>query len=89
MAQYKRKPVVIDAIQWTGDNYEEMSVFAYTPGETGMGGWQMKEDVKYLRLHTTSGLVLCAPTDWVIKNPSGQFYPCKNGPFEKTYEAVD
>ena len=28
--KYRRKPVVIDAIQWTGDNYHE--VFEFTEG---------------------------------------------------------
>ena len=78
---YRKKPVVIEAVQWTGENHAEMcefidpEVFEIIP-RVG------------LVIHTLEGDHHASPGDYIIKGVSGEFYPCKPDIFAKTYEAV-
>ena len=76
---YRKKPVVIEAIQWTGENHAEMcefidpEVFEIIP-RVG------------LLIHTMEGDHHASPGDYIIKGVNGEFYPCKPDIFAKTYE---
>ena len=78
---YRKKPVVIEAVQWTGENHAEMcefidpEVFEIIP-RVG------------LVIHTLEGDHHASPGDYINKGVSGEFYPCKPDIFAKTYEAV-
>jgi len=80
MGQYRKRPVVIEAIQYTGENKREVLEFthfsAYTTTEQRMV------------IQTLEGNHICSPGDWVIKGVAGEFYPCKPDIFEVTYESV-
>lgn len=44
--KYRKKPVVIEAIQWTGDNYAEVATFASDRGGMVLGvpgAWTLVE----------------------------------------------
>ena len=77
---YKKKPVVIEAVQWTGENRAEMcefidpEVFEIIP-RVG------------LVIHTLEGDHHASPGDYIIKGVNGEFYPCKPDIFIKTYES--
>jgi len=88
--KYRKKPVVIEAILYTGKNGFEISKWsnnlAYQspvlePSENNPGG-------SYLQIKTLEGIMTASPGDWIIKGISGEFYPCKPDVFEKTYEPV-
>lgn len=76
---YKKKPVVVEAVQWTGENHAEMcefidpEVFEIKPKEG-------------LIIHTLEGDHHASPGDYIIKGVNGEFYPCKPDIFAKTYE---
>ena len=78
---YRKKPVVIEAVQWTGENHAEMcefidpEVFEIKPKEG-------------LIIHTLEGDHHASPGDYIIKGVNGEFYPCKPDIFAKTYEPV-
>ena len=78
---YRKKPVVVEAIQWTGENHAEMcefidpEVFEIKPKEG-------------LIIHTLEGDHHASPGDYIIKGVNGEFYPCKPDIFAKTYEPV-
>lgn len=78
-SKYRKLPIEIEAIQWTGDNYEEVSIFIN----------------KTLRINqheiidTLEGIMRVDINDWIIKGVNGEFYPCKPDIFEKTYEPVE
>ena len=79
--KYMKKPVVISALQWTGDNILEMCSF------TG------KEDNKLLKndelyIDTLEGTMHASVGDYIVCGVDGEFYPCKPDIFEKTYEIV-
>lgn len=82
MAKYRKKPVVIDAVLWTGANLTEVLVFM----ETGKAS--MSEDGQ-LHIHTLEGSMHAHSGDYIIKGVKGEFYPCKPDIFAATYELVE
>lgn len=82
MAKYRTKPVEIEAIQWTGDNIDEIWE---TFGNAGIG-----VGINILFLTTADGnLVHCEIGSWVIPdNRPETFYPCNDDYFQKKYEVI-
>lgn len=78
--QYRKKPVVISAVQWTGENFDEVRSFMKG------NGWERMGDV--MRIHTLEGKMRADKGDYIIKGVNGELYPCKPDIFEKTYEEV-
>jgi hypothetical protein len=86
---YRKKPVEIQAVQFTGtgDSCTAVTEFlggSHAPGHrwkatTYDGGW----------IVTLEGEMEFRPGDWIIRGVAGEFYPCKPDIFEATYEAVD
>lgn len=76
--KYKKKPVIVEAIQWTGDNTKEILDFCPIAIERKT----------YLCIPTLEGNHLADKGDFIIKGVKGEFYPCKPDIFEKTYEEV-
>lgn len=79
--KFRKKPVVIDAILWTGTNLVEALQFV-TTGDVG------KSDDRFV-IKTLEGDMSAAPGDWIIRGVQGEFYPCKPDIFAATYEPVD
>jgi hypothetical protein len=83
--RYRKKPVEVEAIQFTGSNC--IAVLAF------MGD---REAVYNLDIHTTDnpvihtleGQLTASPGDWVIRGINGEYYPCKPDIFAATYEPV-
>jgi hypothetical protein len=92
--KFRKKPVVIEAIQWNNLNYKEISEFvgitlapdleSETAYLAGKGAPTFS-----LSIPTLEGKMKAMPNDWIIKGVNGEFYPCKPYIFEKTYEAVN
>lgn len=76
---YKKKPVVIQAVIWTGENREEIMEFAN-------GSNYFTDDLKTLNIKTLEGNLKADIGDYIIKGIKGEFYPCKPDIFEQTYE---
>lgn len=76
--QYRKKPVVIEAVQWTGDNRSE--IFAF------VGKFAVWGDVSGMMIKTLEGQHIASVGDYIIKGVNGEFYPCKPEIFEKTYD---
>lgn len=83
MAQYRKKPLLVDAVQYTGDNVKE--VFE----EFGKDGILVARE-GHLILTTTHGdPAPCRAGDWVVPDSQpGTFYPIKPDVFAATYEPV-
>ena len=82
MAKFRKKPVVVDALQWLGLNTDEAVAFA---GEALCQG----NDEYKLGINTLEGTMFANVGDWIIKGVKGEFYPCQPDIFEDTYEAVE
>ena len=81
LAKYRKKPVVIDAVIWNGDNFDEVAAF-YPKAFKDI------DDKSYIVIDTLEGCMLASVGDYIIKGVNGEFYPCKPDIFEKTYEEV-
>ncbi len=80
--KYRRKPIVIEAIQWTGDNTNEVLGF-------GKGKIKYRRFIdEELYVKTLEGELRASKGDYIIKGVRGEFYPCKPDIFEKIYEEV-
>lgn len=80
--KYKKKPVVIEAIQYTNDpdNLEKLRKFVIC-------GFTKNKD-NTLTVPTLEGEHIASIGDYIIKGVEGEFYPCKPRIFKKTYEEV-
>ena len=77
--KYRKKPVVIEAIQYIGSNHDEIT--AFTEDRASLFG---KDNA--MEIPTLEGNHKCSIGDFVIKGVAGEFYPCKPDIFAKTYE---
>ncbi len=94
--KYRKKPVVIDAVQWTGKNHREMYDFL-TENTFKEEGMTVSEDHFYidhgkveggLIIRTLEGEHLATIGDFIIRGVQGEYYPCKEDIFHQTYELV-
>ena len=77
--KYRKKPVVIDAVLWTGENEKEVFDF--------MGWRNASHDQQHgLQIHTLEGTMDATIGDFIIKGVKGEFYACKADIFALTYE---
>lgn len=81
--KYRKKPVVIEAIQYTGDNIQEVW---YMFGAGEIYGPVENDPCAYIL--TLEGRMRCDVGDWIIQGVQGEFYPCKPDIFAATYEEV-
>lgn len=94
MAKYRKKPVEIEAVQWTGKNQREMFDFLTNEEKTEeymtASGKNFYIDHSKVRggliILTLEGEHIASIGDYIIKGVAGEFYPCKLDIFEKTYE---
>ena len=90
MGKYRKKPVIIDAIQFqdTKEGIAEALRFL-GPNQAGYRRDSRTTHSWALRVLTLEGQMKCQPGDWLIRGIKGEFYPCKPDIFEATYELVD
>jgi hypothetical protein len=79
--KFRKKPVVIEAVQFTPENVDLLT--EWLPFQL-----VMTED-NGLHIPTLEGEMTGSVGDWIIKGVQGEFYPCKPDIFEATYEPAD
>lgn len=83
--KYRKKPVVIEAVQWDGD----AGLANRFIGEDYEKDWWYKErGSQSIIIPTLEGEHECRVGDFIIKGVKGEFYPCKSDIFEMTYDPV-
>ena len=78
--KYRKKPVVIEAMQWDGKDLLELRGFV---------GDAMLIVPGAVMIRTLEGDLRVSRDDYIIKGVQGEFYPCKPDIFEKTYEVCE
>lgn len=91
--KYRKKPVVVEAVQWTGLNLEEIKEFVgraltYIINDTAWKAGKGRPCV-YIKIRTLEGEMEVSEKDFIIKGVNGEFYPCKPDIFQKTYAPED
>ena len=82
MSRWRKKPVVIEAVQFTGHNDDEIAAFVGLAGRD-----PVDRDPSWI-IHTLEGDHMARVGDWIIRGVAGEFYPCKPDIFAATYEPV-
>lgn len=88
-AKYRKKPVVVEAILYTGSNHVEVQAFtgAFHFGPVASEDRDADPDITaevYDELHST--WVGVKDGQWVIRGVKGEFYPCDAEVFDATYD---
>ena len=94
MAKFRKRPVIIEAIQYLPSDKAEIESFVGVKLES-----KLSNETAYMAGMEPPSFILMIPTlespheasvgDWIIKGVQGEFYPCKPDIFEKTYEKVE
>ncbi len=91
MKKYRKKPVVIEAVQYNGKNGAEITRWSkdivfespvLEPTKDNPTG-------SYLQIETLEGVMSAIVGWWIIKEIMNEFYPCAPDIFKMTYEPVD
>ena len=83
MPKYRKKPVVIEAIQYK----REKNITTIQDFVGDILEYDPEENEYFIK--TLEGDLYLSKGDFIIKGVNGEFYPCKPDIFEKTYEPVD
>lgn len=99
MNKYRKKPVVIEALQLTKQNIREVYTFIYSEPDTknpissdrwyDYEGLVKAEGLKLKTLESDGETQTASIGDYIIKGIQGEFYPCKPDIFKATYDKVD
>ena len=98
--RYRKKPVVVEAMQLVGTNAETHAVYKWIEANTQGSFDPLSEEIPasgvsidpttgFFLIATLEGVMQAKPGDWIIRGVQGEFYPIKSDIFEATYERVD
>ena len=83
--KYRKKPVVIEAMQFKDQNGLEIVAWAHS----GKSPVTYHGNLNELHITTLEGVMVASKLDFIIQGVQGEFYPCKPDIFEATYELVE
>ena len=92
--KFRKKPVVIEAFKWTGDQNQTedpewiVEALFRKKFNTDVGAAQFIQinGVTKIQIYTLEGNMVAEPGDFIIRGVKGEIYPCKPDIFEATYE---
>lgn len=86
--KYKKKPIIIEAFRWTGDqNQTEDPEWIIEAIKQGIVQFKNSGTPDcFMTLVTPVGIMTASKGDYIIKGIKGEIYPCKLDLFEATYE---
>jgi hypothetical protein len=82
MGRYRKKPVVIEAVQYDGAFPLDFLGNDESVRAAGDGSAD-------LLIETLEGTMRAKPGDWIIRGVQGELYPCDAAIFFATYDAVE
>ncbi len=95
--QFRKKPVVVEAMQWTGDWHTLKDLCAWVnsyddPDDDHILTYEsfklsdVSDSISRVMVNTLEGPLQVSPGDWIVMGIAGEFYACKPEIFEVTYE---
>ena len=89
--KFRKKPVVIEAFQWTGDeNQLKDPIWICDAIRDGRVTLPSKGTPQVeMLIRTLEGVLIAQRGDWIIRGVKGEIYPCKPDIFEMTYEPAE
>lgn len=85
--KFRKKPVVIEAVEFTRNTWAEVLEFTNNTAHTIEIERHPNGKCTCI-IPTLEGQHIATEGDWIIKGVHGEFYPCKPDIFEKTYEPI-
>lgn len=87
MPKFRKKPVVIEAMQFT-DKASGAEILEWTDFKVTLAGHGTDDGgyIPIIEIETLEGLMIAAPGDWIIRGVKGELYPCKPDIFAATYD---
>jgi len=82
--KYRKKPVIIDAVQYDGTDESYFELLQFTKGDLI---WH--KELNCPLIETFEGTIAVSNNDYVVKDIKGKFYPWNPDIFETTYKAVN
>lgn len=89
MGRWRKQPLEIEAVQFSGDNWPEIARFLGEDEEQVEMVEPDPPDLPYLLITTPEGTMRADVGCWVIRGIKGELYACQNNIFHATYEAAD
>lgn len=87
MPKFRKKPVVIEAMQVPPEDDNWKEIIEWVTEKAGDRPVEVKQ--WGFLIHTLEGLMEAGEGDWIICGVQGELYPCKPDIFEQTYEPID
>lgn len=85
MAQYQQNPITVEAMQWTGDNWQAVKAWFESVHAAAPGRLSHIPDTTDLLLETYSLRAPIAVSDWIIANENGAVYMCNDETFQQRF----
>lgn len=90
--QYRKKPIIIEAIRWNGKNFDEIMNFM-KEDHGNKGAYEDACDhahkTKQIIISTPDGNMPALLNDYIIEGITGEFWPCNEDIFIATHEHID
>lgn len=91
VGSYRKRPVTIQATQWTGGQIDALRVMKWINSGGGYALLAADEhnimiDEYKIMIETLEGVMWARVGDWIIRGVKGEYYPCKPDIFAATYE---
>lgn len=94
MPKFRKKPIVIEAVRWTGSNLEEIRNFVGSDlienyiKHFDIERTLIKQTLAGIAINTLEGTMMVNYGDYIIKGVNNEFYPCEPDIFKQTHEEV-
>lgn len=87
--KYRKKPVVIEAVRFTGSSTHAYAIKDWMAGRDYVEPGMATCDMRSMTIPTLEGDMTAHPGDYIIRGVKGEFYPCRADIFEQTYEVAE
>lgn len=82
--KFRKKPVVVEAIKYTGTDENKIDIWNFCRGVN-----VYVDEKEHYVISALDGAMIANVGDYIIKDIYGEIYPCKSDIFEKIYELVE
>lgn len=90
--KYSRKSPPVEAVQWLGNNWEEIRTWVENKGNLKfhpLYRWNESDPESPILVRTIDGEMRVSVGDWIIRTEFGEYVPCRNSTFSREYSSED
>lgn len=84
--RFRKWPIDVEASQWDGGSTDAARFTEWSDGKVRLVSEMHAPLV--LAVYTLHGVTKAEAGDWIIRGPEGDYWPCKPGIFEASYEVI-